>query len=150
MKNFHTPGIAEIKYLVVPTMGYIVPSVQEYDSAGNISFECRSEDYFEIADSSVMFPRKCVTTTVRQERRVETFTFEPENVKINANVSRSRLTVPVPVGADFLFVDSGLDLVAHSPVELGIDDIQGLPENPAFHVFGDGPPRRPPAPRPRD
>jgi hypothetical protein len=152
VKGFHTPGIAEVKYLVVPTMGYIVPSVQEYDSAGNISFECKSEDYFEIANSSVVFPRKCVTTdhSVQGKRRVASYIFEPGKVKINADAARSPFKVPVPNGADFLLASSGKNLVCHSPVEVGIDDIAGLPENPAFHVFGQGRPGRPPEPRPRD
>ena len=137
VRGFHTPGSAEIKYLVVPAMDYIVPSVQEYDHENHISFECKSEDYFEIADSGVLFPRKCVATTVQQgKRRVETYTFEPGKVVINGDIPKSRFKVAVPAGADLLVVKSGQDLVAHRAVDVGIDDIQGLASNPAFHEFG--------------
>jgi len=142
VEDFHVPGLAKIDLLVVPGLNYIVPLVQEFDSRGDIAYECRCENYFSSGKSGILFPRVCTTiSNATGERRVEKYLFEPENVQLNVRVPNSRLRVQLPVGAELFVMDSNETLKAHEPVELAIDNIAGLASNQSFHKFGAGKPR---------
>lgn len=142
LKESAVPGLSRIDYLVVPSLGYIVPSVQEFDGSGNIVYSCQCEGFFRDASSALLFPSKCTTTTVVEGRsRKEHCEFEPRNVRLNAGVVSSRFKIEFPVGADVLIVEEGTALTAHDRVDVGIDDIESLASNDAFHVFGQSPAR---------
>lgn len=142
LKESAIPGLSRIDYLVVPSLDYIVPSVQEFDQMGDVVYRCQCKDFFRDTSSALLFPSKCLTTTVVEGRsREEHYEFEPRNVRLNAGVAPARFKIEFPVGADVLLVEEGGALTAHDRVDVGIDDIESLVSNAAFHVFGKSPAR---------
>lgn len=136
-------GLAKIRYVVVPSLGYAIPSIKEWDENAKVVFESQCQKYFRDRTSSLMFPAKCdVTVSGVVKSRKENYVFLPEKMSMNIKVAPSRLKVEFPEGADVLLTTKGITLKSHDKIALGIDDIDSIEKNSAFHVFGTSPTKK--------